>query len=67
MNIFIDSHNVGIPFGFVHVVVLDIHEHAYRDYLNDRSGYVIGQMREFNWTIVEERIKRCEKILEIMK
>jgi superoxide dismutase len=35
--------------------------------LSDRSSYVIAQMREINWNVVEERIERAEKIAEALK
>lgn len=67
-NIFIDSHNMSIPIGFNPIVVIDCHEHAfYKDYLLAKFDYVVGQMKELNWSIIEERIKKCEKILEVLK
>jgi superoxide dismutase len=43
-------------------------EHAYyRDYLNDPKSYLISQMREFNWTVIEERFKKAESIAQVVK
>lgn len=65
---FIDGDSMHVPVGFYPVVVLDMHEHAYvRDYMNDRKSYIVAMMREINWTVVEERMDKAEKIAEVLK
>jgi superoxide dismutase len=49
------------------VIVLDVWEHAYRDYLNDKQSYIVSQMREINWNVVEERVKKAEQIAQVLK
>jgi len=66
MNIIVDLHHQNIPFSSYPVVVLDCWEHSYyRDYLNDRKTYVYAMMKELNWSIIEERFKRAEKIAKV--
>ena len=41
------------------VIVMDCWEHSYyRDYMSNRKAYVFGMMKELDWNIVEERMKR---------
>jgi len=43
-------------------------EHAYyKDYLNDKKSYLIAQMREFNWNVIEERVKKAESVGQAVK
>ena len=66
MNVVIDSHNNNIPLGSSIVLVLDCQEHAYsRDYLADRKTYIYAMMKELDWNLVEERIKKCEKVAKV--
>jgi Fe-Mn family superoxide dismutase len=66
INCIIDSADVGIPFAAIPVIVLDVGKDVYtKDYLNDVESYTKNMMREFNWNIIEERIKKCEKIAKI--
>lgn len=68
VNTVIDGHSNNVMLGLYPVVVLDMHSHAYyRDYLDDKQSFVISQMREINWTVVEERVKRAERIGEVLK
>jgi Fe-Mn family superoxide dismutase len=68
INTIIDGDDQGMLLGLYPVLVIDVWSHAhYRDYLSDRSSYVIAQMREINWNVVEERIERAEKIAEALK
>ena len=67
MNIFIDSNDVGIPMNSYPVIVLSVQERAYfRDYLNDRRKYIFAMMKELNWSTVELRIKRADKLGKIL-
>jgi superoxide dismutase, Fe-Mn family len=68
VNFLVDDHAGSIPMGFYPLVVVDMWEHAYyRDYLNDPKSYLISQMREFNWTVIEERFKKAESIAQVVK
>ena len=68
MNTFIDLHSQQVPVGCIPVIVMDVWQHAYyRDYLSDVKTFVYAMMKELNWSVIEERIKRAEKIAQIMK
>ena len=68
MNFVIDIESVHVPIGTFPVIVLDVSEGAhYRDYLNDRKTYIVAMMKELNWTRIEERFKKAEKISKIVK
>lgn len=68
INTLIDGHSEGTMLGLYPIVVLDVWSHAYyRDYLTDRSSYVMAQMQELNWQVIEERMARAEKIAEALK
>jgi Fe-Mn family superoxide dismutase len=65
-NFIIDGGDLNVPIGVLPVIVLDVSEGAYyRDYLSDRKTYVHAMMKEFNWSTIEERILKCEKISKI--
>ena len=54
--------------GFYPIIVVDMWEHAYfRDYLTDKKSYLISQMKELNWTVIEERFKKAEAIAQVLK
>jgi superoxide dismutase len=62
MNIVVDTESLNVPIGFLPVISLDVAEGAYyRDYLDDRRSYVLRMMKEFDWEVIEKRIKRIEK------
>lgn len=62
MNIVVDTESLNVPIGFLPVISLDVAEGAYyRDYLDDRRSYIIRMMKEFDWEVIEKRIKRIEK------
>lgn len=67
INIFIDGHSGDIPVGFYPCIAIDMWTHAFQDFENDRKEYLITQMRELNWNVIEERFKRAEKIAEAVK
>lgn len=68
VNTFVSNHSQDVMVGIYPVIVVDMHEHAYyRDYLSDKKSYLIAQMREFNWTTIEERFNRTESINEVLK
>lgn len=66
INIVVDLHSQHVPIGSVPIIVLDCWEHSYyRDYLTDRKTYAYGMMKELNWTTIEERFQKAEKIGKI--
>lgn len=68
MNVMISHHSNDIPVGFYPIIVVDMWSHAYyRDYLTDKKSYLISQMREFNWNVIDERVKKAEAIAEVTK
>jgi Fe-Mn family superoxide dismutase len=68
INVVVDLHNIGIPFSSHPVIVLDCWEHSYyRDYLKDRRSYVFAMMKELRWPLIEERVRRVERMLEAAK
>lgn len=68
VNMMVDGHSGNIPVGFYPVLVVDMWEHAYyRDYLNDKKSYLISQMREINWNVVEERLEKAESMGQVLK
>jgi len=67
-NFMISNHSGDVPVGFYPVIVVDMWEHSYyRDYLTDKKSYLIAQMREFNWTVIEERFKKAESMAQVVK
>ena len=67
MNTTIDLHSSNVMIGLMPVIVMDCWEHSYyRDYLKDRKTYVYGMMKELNWSVIEERIKKADKIAKIL-
>jgi Fe-Mn family superoxide dismutase len=68
VNMLVSHHSGDIMVGVYPVVVVDMWEHSYyRDYLSDKKSYLISQMREFNWTVIEDRFKRAEAISAAVK
>ncbi len=66
INVVVDLHSLNIPFGSIPVIVMDCWEHSYyRDYLKDRKTYVFAMMKELNWTKIEERFKKADKISKV--
>lgn len=68
VNALVDGHSGHCMVGFYPVIVVDMWEHAYyRDYLNDKKSYLVSQMREFSWKVIEERFNKAEKIAQVLK
>lgn len=68
VNTFVTSHSGDVMLGLFPLIVVDMWEHAYfRDYLTDKKSYLIAQMREFNWTVIEDRFQRAESIAQVVK
>lgn len=68
INTFVTDHSTDVMIGFIPVLVVDLWEHAYsRDFLNDRKSYVVAMMRELNWELIEERFKKIDVLVKVMK
>ena len=68
VNTCIDLHSNSVMVGFFPVVVVDMWSHAYyRDYLTDKKSYLMNQMKELNWKVIEERFLKVEKISEALR
>lgn len=63
----IDEHDLNTLVGSYPVIVLDMFEHARRDYLNNKRDYIISMMKELNWNVIEDRIKRGDLILQVIQ
>jgi Fe-Mn family superoxide dismutase len=67
MNTVIDLHSQNVMISMLPVIVMDCWEHSYfRDYLSDRKTYVYGMMKELDWNVIEDRVKKTEKIKKIL-
>lgn len=68
MNTVIDLHSLNVMIGMVPVIVVDCWEHSYyRDYLKDRKSYVFGMMKELNWSVIDNRVKKTEQISKLLR
>ena len=68
MNTVIDLHSQSVMTGMFPVVVMDCWEHSYyRDYLKDRKSYVFGMMKELNWPVIEDRVKKADRISKVLR
>lgn len=68
MNAVVDLHSADVPIGCFPIVVMDVWQHAYyRDYLKDVKTYTTAMMKELNWSVIEDRIKKAEKIAQVIK
>ena len=67
INVVVDLHHQNIPIGCHPIIVVDCWEHSYyRDYLSDRKTYVYGMMKELDWNVIEERIKKADKMSKVL-
>lgn len=68
MNAVVDLHTNNIPFGSFPIVVMDAWQHAYyRDYLKDVTTYTRAMMKLLRWPVIEERIEKADKILQVLR
>jgi len=66
INFVVDDASEGIPFASIPVIVLDVGKSVYtKDYIDDIDSYIKNMMREFNWQVIEDRVKKCEKIAKV--
>jgi len=67
INTVIDLHSSNVMIGMIPVIVIDCWEHSYyRDYMTNRKAYVFGMMKELDWNVIEDRIKKSEKLSKIL-
>jgi Fe-Mn family superoxide dismutase len=68
MNCSIDLHSLNVPFGSYPVIVMDVWQHAYyKDYLKDVKTYTIAMMKQLNWKVIENRFKKADAILNVVR
>ena len=68
MNCVIDLHSKNVPAGMIPVIVMDMWQHSYyKDYLKDSKTYLIAMMKQLNWSVIEKRIEKADKILQVIK
>ena len=68
INTVIDLHSDSVMIGMIPIIVMDCWEHSYyRDYLKNRKAYVFGMMKELNWNVIENRIKKADAIAKILR
>lgn len=68
MNCVIDLHSQNVPTGFYPIIVMDVWQHAYyRDYLKEVKTYSTAMMKELNWNIIEKRVEKADRILQIIR
>jgi len=68
MNYVIDLHSLNVPIGVFPVIVMDVWQHAYyADYLRDVKAYTINMMRQLNWSVIERRFEKAEKIASALR
>ena len=68
MNCVVDLHSNNVPMGSYPIIVLDVWQHAYyRDYLKDVKTYTAAMMKELNWRVIENRIKKADRILQVLR
>lgn len=68
MNISMDGNSAGMTASTIPMICLNMHEYAYfRDYLNKKKDYVFAMMKELKWDVIENRIKKIEKIINILR
>ena len=68
MNVVVDLHSLNVPINCYPVIVMDMWEHAYyRDYLDDKKAFIFAMMKQFDWSVIENRFKESEKISKVLK
>ena len=68
MNAMVDSHTNNVPAGCLPIIVLDVWQHSYyRDYMKDVKTYVHAMMKQFRWNVIEERIRKGDKVVQVLR
>jgi Fe-Mn family superoxide dismutase len=67
-NTMISHHSGDVMVGIYPIIVIDMWAHSYyKDYINDKENYIVDMMKELNWPVIENRINKAEKLLEVLK
>jgi superoxide dismutase, Fe-Mn family len=68
LNTMVSNNSQDVQAGLLPLIVLDLVEHSfYLDYLSDRKSYVISQLRQLNWVVIEERFNKMKSVREILR
>ena len=68
VNCSIDLHSLNVPVGGYPIIVMDVWQHAYyRDYLKDVKTYTYAMMKQLNWTVIEKRFEKAERIAKVLR
>jgi len=68
MNAVVDLHSNNMPAGCYPVIVMDAWQHAYyRDYLKDVTTYTRAMMKLLRWPVIEERIQKADKLIQVLR
>lgn len=67
VNVVVNGHDSNVPMGIYPVVVVDMWEHAMRDYADDKRSYIVAMMREFNWEVINQRFEKTEGLARVVK
>lgn len=68
INTTISNNSQDVQVGLFPIVVIDCHEHSYfGDYKTDKKSYAVAMMRELNWEVIEERVKKAKSIAQAVK
>jgi Fe-Mn family superoxide dismutase len=67
INTMVSNHSQDVMIGLYPLVVVDMWEHSYyKDYQTDKKSYLVAMMRELNWNVIEERVKKAEELSQVM-
>ncbi len=67
MNVMVDESSIGAMMNCYPVISLCVKEEFYfRDYLNDRKSYIYAMMKELRWSLIDERVKRADKLSKLL-
>lgn len=68
VNTIVSNQSQDMMIGLYPIIVLDVWAHAYyRDYLTDKKSYIVAMLRQLNWNIIEDRVKRADAIAQAVK
>ena len=68
MNCVIDLHSQQLPAGCYPIIVMDVWQHSYyRDYLKDVTTYTRAMMKLLRWPVIEERVEKADKLLQVLR
>ena len=68
VNTFVSNHSQDVMLGLYPLIVIDMHEHVYsKDYQTDEKSYLVAMMKQLNWSVIEERVEKTKKLVEVVK